>query len=120
VSSDFQPRSKNGAPAHNTTGVDKTKEIQFDHAGGTIPWHVWRSTAHATSGIWSVEYHLDNRNDKGASGAGPAAYGEIVSWNVLKDASPKAKDLVTYMMSDGYLMDGEALRTEAGFSGKPK
>ena len=35
VSSDFQPRSKNGAPAHNTTGVAKTKEIQFDHAGGT-------------------------------------------------------------------------------------
>ena len=40
---------------------------------------------------------------QGPSGAGPAAYGEIVSWNVLKDASPKAKDLVTYMMSDGYL-----------------
>jgi multiple sugar transport system substrate-binding protein len=40
---------------------------------------------------------------QGPSGAGPAAYGEIVSWNVLNDASPKAKDLVTYMMSDGYL-----------------
>ena len=40
---------------------------------------------------------------QGPSGAGPAAYGEIVSWNVLKDASPKAKDLVNYMMSDGYL-----------------
>ena len=40
---------------------------------------------------------------QGPGGAGPAAYGEIVSWNVLKDASPKAKDLVTYMMSDGYL-----------------
>jgi multiple sugar transport system substrate-binding protein len=40
---------------------------------------------------------------QGPSGAAPAAYGEIVSWNVLKDASPKAKDLVTYMMSDGYV-----------------
>ena len=33
----------------------------------------------------------------------PAAWGEVVSWNVLKDASPKTKELVTYMMSDGYL-----------------
>jgi multiple sugar transport system substrate-binding protein len=40
---------------------------------------------------------------QGPSAPGPAAYGEIVSWNVLRDASPKAKDLVTYMMSDGYL-----------------
>ena len=39
---------------------------------------------------------------QGPGGTDPAAYGEIVSWNVLRDASPKAKDLVTYMMSDGY------------------
>jgi multiple sugar transport system substrate-binding protein len=39
---------------------------------------------------------------QGPGGAEPAAYGEIVSWNVMNDASPKAKDLVTYMMSDGY------------------
>ena len=39
---------------------------------------------------------------QGPGGSAPTAFGEIVSWNVLKDASPKAKDLVTYMMSDGY------------------
>jgi multiple sugar transport system substrate-binding protein len=40
---------------------------------------------------------------QGPSGLNPAAWGEVVSWNILKDASPKTKDLVTYMMSDGYL-----------------
>ncbi len=40
---------------------------------------------------------------QGPSGSAPAAFGEIVSWAVLNDASPKTKDLVTYMMSDGYL-----------------
>ena len=40
---------------------------------------------------------------QGPSGSAPAAFGEIVSWNVLNDASPKTKDLVTYMMTDGYL-----------------
>jgi multiple sugar transport system substrate-binding protein len=39
---------------------------------------------------------------QGPGATEPAAYGEIVSWNVLRDASPKAKDLVSYMMSDGY------------------
>jgi len=40
---------------------------------------------------------------QGPSGSAPAAFGEIVSWAVLNDASPKTKDMVTYMMSDGYL-----------------
>ncbi|HEY6686288.1 MAG TPA: extracellular solute-binding protein [Propionibacteriaceae bacterium] len=40
---------------------------------------------------------------QGPSGPKPAAWGEVVSWNVLKDANPKTKDFVTYMMSDGYL-----------------
>ena len=34
VSREFQPRTKNGAPAHSTTGVDSASEIQFDHAEG--------------------------------------------------------------------------------------
>jgi multiple sugar transport system substrate-binding protein len=38
---------------------------------------------------------------QGPNGLKPAAWGEVVSWNVLKDASPKTKELVTYMMSDG-------------------
>ena len=40
---------------------------------------------------------------QGPSGPKPAAWGEVVSWNVLTDASPKTKELVTYMMSEGYL-----------------
>jgi multiple sugar transport system substrate-binding protein len=39
---------------------------------------------------------------KGPQGTQPASFGEIVSWGVLKDASPAAKDFVKYMMSDGY------------------
>jgi multiple sugar transport system substrate-binding protein len=38
----------------------------------------------------------------GPSGSQPKSFGELVSWNVLNDASPKAKDFVKYMMSDGY------------------
>lgn len=40
---------------------------------------------------------------QGPSGTQPAAFGETVTWNVLRDASPKAQDLVKYMMSDGYV-----------------
>jgi multiple sugar transport system substrate-binding protein len=40
---------------------------------------------------------------QGPSGTTPVGFGEIVSWNVLRGASPKAQDLVKYMMSDGYL-----------------
>jgi multiple sugar transport system substrate-binding protein len=40
---------------------------------------------------------------QGPNGTAPAAFGEIVSWSVLNDANPKTKELVSYMMSDGYL-----------------
>ena len=40
---------------------------------------------------------------QGPDGTAPAAFGEIVSWSVLNEANPKVNDLVTYMMSDGYL-----------------
>ena len=40
---------------------------------------------------------------QGPNGTAPAAFGEIVSWSVLNDANPKIKELVSYMMSDGYL-----------------
>jgi multiple sugar transport system substrate-binding protein len=39
---------------------------------------------------------------QGPSGTAPAAFGEVVSWSILNDAAPKAKDLVAYMMGDGY------------------
>jgi multiple sugar transport system substrate-binding protein len=48
---------------------------------------------------------------QGPGGPKPAAWGEVVSWNVLTDASPKTKDLVTYMMSEGY-MDWLAIAPE--------
>jgi multiple sugar transport system substrate-binding protein len=62
---------------------------------------------------------------QGPSAPKPAAWGEVVSWNVLKDASPKTKELVTYMMSDGY-MDWLAIAPEgkmparSGTSANPK
>ena len=62
---------------------------------------------------------------QGPSGPNPAAWGEVVSWNVLKDANPKAKDFVTYMMSDGYLPwlgiapEGK-MPARSGTSGNPK
>jgi len=39
---------------------------------------------------------------KGPDGEEAAGYGEVVSWNILNDASPAAEDLVAFMMSDGY------------------
>ena len=62
---------------------------------------------------------------EGPGGEDPTAFGEVVSWNVLTDASPKAKELVTYMMSDGYV-DWLAISpegkvpTRTGTSGNPK
>ena len=40
---------------------------------------------------------------QGPGGTAPAAFGEVVSFAVLNDASPKTKELITYMMSDGYV-----------------
>ena len=62
---------------------------------------------------------------QGPSSPNPVAWGEVVSWNILKDANPKTKDLVKYMMSDGYL-DWLAIAPEgkiparSGTSANPK
>jgi len=62
---------------------------------------------------------------QGPSSPNPVAWGEVVSWNILKDANPKTKDLVKYMMSDGY-MDWLAIAPEgkiparSGTSSNPK
>ena len=45
VSSERQPRTKNGAPAHSTTGVASTSEIQFDH-GDAMAEHQAEMAAH--------------------------------------------------------------------------
>ncbi|HEX6660941.1 MAG TPA: amidohydrolase family protein [Sphingomicrobium sp.] len=63
------------------------------------------------------------RNVKADKRTGSIAVGKEADL-LLVDGDPEAKigDLrhVDQVMSDGVLMDGDALRTEAGFSGKPK
>ena len=39
---------------------------------------------------------------QGPNGTQPASFGEIVSWGILRDASPKAQEFVRWMMSKGY------------------
>jgi multiple sugar transport system substrate-binding protein len=61
---------------------------------------------------------------QGPNGTAPAAFGEIVSWSVLTEANPKVKDMVSYMMGDGYLEwlgispEGK-VPTRLGTSGNP-
>src|SRR6202047_5465917 len=50
VIKEFQPRTKNGAPAHSTTGVDNANEIQFDHEGGTSCRPRWLPISVANTG----------------------------------------------------------------------
>lgn len=40
---------------------------------------------------------------EGPDGSKPASFGEIVSWAVLDGAAEGTQDVITYMMSDGYL-----------------
>jgi multiple sugar transport system substrate-binding protein len=39
---------------------------------------------------------------KGPDGSMPAAWGDIVSWVMLRGANPKVRDFVKFVMSDGY------------------
>ena len=39
---------------------------------------------------------------KGPDGTEPAAWGEIVSWSLLRDSDPNTQGFVKWMMSDGY------------------
>jgi multiple sugar transport system substrate-binding protein len=39
---------------------------------------------------------------KGPDGPRPAAWGDIVSWVMLRDSKPRVRDFVKFMMSDGY------------------
>ena len=39
---------------------------------------------------------------RGPNGEQPAAFGEVVSWAILRDAAPETAELVEYLMSDGY------------------
>lgn len=62
---------------------------------------------------------------QGPSGTAPSAFGEIVSWNILRDASPKAQELVSYMMTEGYadwlaISPEGKVPTRTGTSGNPQ
>jgi len=39
---------------------------------------------------------------KGPDGPKPAAWGDVVSWVMLRDSNPRVRDFVKFMMSDGY------------------
>ncbi|MGY4328695.1 hypothetical protein ACVWWG_003112 [Bradyrhizobium sp. LB7.2] len=73
VSSDCQPRRKNGQPAHSTTGVAKTSWIQFDSVGsiqlcGPARWPPISST---TAGSASAPPIQNRRVMSASSGLGP-------------------------------------------------
>src|ERR1700730_1534458 len=56
VTSDCQPRTKNGHPAQSTTGVVNTNWIQFDSVGSTQLWPPtrWPPISRKTGGTEST------------------------------------------------------------------
>jgi len=94
------------------TGMEIVRELELYVGGGLTP-----AEALATATI------IPARNVKADKRTGSIAVGKEADL-VLVDGDPETNigDLrhVDQVMSDGYLMDGDALRTEAGFSGKPK
>jgi hypothetical protein len=98
----------------------------LDHAGGFIKWWITRSTARATSGIYSVEYFLDNRNDKGkiwierAFGVVPSAsyrvsvayrlasriQSPIGAFTIITGASPKNPEVAGDLTYQGNTANG--------------
>jgi imidazolonepropionase-like amidohydrolase len=93
-------------------GMEIVRELELYVGGGLTP-----AEALATATI------IPARNVKADKRTGSIKAGKEADL-VLVDGDPEAKigDLrhVDKVMSDGVLMDGDALRTEAGFSGKPK
>jgi imidazolonepropionase-like amidohydrolase len=93
-------------------GMELVRELELYVDGGLTP-----AEALATATIAPARnVKIDNRT-------GSIAVGKEADL-VLVDGDPSKRigDLrhVDQVMSDGYLMDGDALRTEAGFSGRPK
>ena len=93
-------------------GMEIVRELELYVDGGMTP-----GQALATATINAA------RNVKADKRTGSITVGKEADL-VLVDGDPSKRigDLrhVDQVMSDGYLMDGDALRTEAGFSGKPK
>ena len=94
------------------SGMELVRELEMYVDGGLTP-----AEALATATI------IPARNVKADKRTGSIAVGKEADM-VLVDGDPEARigDLrhVDQVMSDGVLMDGDALRTEAGFSGRPK
>jgi imidazolonepropionase-like amidohydrolase len=94
------------------TGMELVRELELYVDGGMTT-----AEALATATIAPA------RNVKADARTGSIAVGKEADL-LLVDGDPEKRigDLrhVDQVMSDGYLMDGDALRTEAGFSGKPK
>jgi imidazolonepropionase-like amidohydrolase len=94
------------------TGMEIVRELELYVDGGMTT-----AEALATATI------IPARNVKADKRTGSIAVGKEADL-LLVDGDPEAKigDLrhVDQVMSDGVLMDGDALRTEAGFSGRPK
>ena len=59
VSSDCQPRTKNGQPAHSTTGVAKANWIQLDSVGSTQLWRADDMPAHRQDEHRQREHEAD-------------------------------------------------------------
>jgi hypothetical protein len=93
-------------------GEEIFRELELYVKGGLTP-----AEALATATI------IPARNVKADKRTGSIAVGKEADL-VLVDGDPEARigDLrhVDQVMSDGYLMDGDALRSEAGYSGRPK
>jgi hypothetical protein len=93
-------------------GMELVRELELYVKGGLTP-----AEALATATIAPA------RNVKADKRTGSIAVGKEADL-LLVDGDPEKTigDLrhVDQVMSDGYLMDGDALRTEAGFTGRPK
>ena len=94
------------------SGMELVRELELSVKGGLAP-----AEALATATIAAA------RNVKADKRTGSIAVGKEADL-LLVDGDPEKNigDLrhVDQVMSDGVLMDGDALRKEAGFSGKPK
>jgi imidazolonepropionase-like amidohydrolase len=93
-------------------GLELVRELELYVKGGLTP-----AEALATATI------IPARNVKADKRTGSITAGKEADL-LLVDGDPEQRigDLrhVDQVMSDGYLMDGDALRTEAGYSGMPK
>src|SRR3982751_822363 len=94
------------------SGMEIVRELELYVDGGLTP-----AEALATATIAAA------RNVKADKRTGSIVVGKEADLLLVDgDPSQRIGDLrhVDKVMSDGYLMDGDALRTEAGFSGLPK